>query len=1738
MFSLPRCFLRRSRIVFLLSLIGTSLFGQQYDFLRYTIDNGLPQSQVNALYQDSDGFVWMGTNGGVARFDGRSFLNFDQSNGLPGNEVNAITEVNGAIIFATDSGIASYYGNKLSSARFPATLGISKTYLFTQGLHHETLLATDHGLVQYANGNFSAFRTNTAADGKTIRAVCTDSRGRLWLGTDHDGVVVLRWSGNQYVEDATSATEKLTGKKIRALVENENDEMWIGVSGEGLWSCSGTSLSAIQMPAGNQLAMINCGFRDPSGTLWFGTDGGALKYAKSVFKLYNKRNGLGGDVILSLAADGNGNVWLGTASAGASLYMGEQFVTFGTSDGLPDENIHAITCDSMGNVWIGTANGLVWYDGVDLRTSGAQLPTGNVGALAVEGTMLGHIIVGLNDGSMAILPSPMAITTEQAHFIHSNLTGGAEIHSLLYTANGTWIGTKQRGLFQLKNNQIDSVPGGSFFANMTIWSLDADASGSLWIGTDRGVFRFRDGKATPLKAKNRVSPPTKIYSLQHNRDYEYFVTASKGIWRYSFSNDSLQFIDRTEGLGSDQTLAMTWLSSGSMMVSTNAGIDRIDFGSNGDTYRHYRREDGLGTREYSPGAICTDANGQAWIGTRTGIIVYNASGAMYHTGAPRIVLRSVHLHGDTASWKNYADSLAPRTGLPINPQIPFVENHITFNFSGIQYGAGVNLRYQFMLEGYDKTWSAPTTNDNVTYSSLPAGHYRFLVRAGNSAQQWSEPAEFSFDVQPPFWATTKFFLVVLLLLLALVAILTLVFRRQRYEFVRDMQDERMISSSRMILMFAGILYPVTGVLIRLLVKDIDMQILNQVLLGVMLVLTAITSYFSSVLQRHLHTAMVIGYSLVVLHLLYLNYLNHLMPISVISLLVTIGAVSIVITRVRDLAIFSFVLLALSGWAAFSIRQGDYNPWLFLAGEISALLVAFVSVIVRHNLFNRLNFSDTVINKSRNLVIAANNEGKIIFASKSFYQALGYTEEEVLGDGWWKIRSENKEENERMRTQVLTSEQGHSYISPVRTKWGKTQWIQWVDTTLDNGVHVGVGQDVSDRHEIEERYRHIVESAIDGIYLCDFSGYFTYVNDVVTNTCGYSREEMLGKRFDELLLPAYVEEVKGFYEKQFSRRTLSTYYEVPILRKTGETIWIGQTVRAIFDDENPKYIKGFQAIARDITEKKRYEEELEKLSLVASETSNGVVICDGENRVEWTNEGFTRLTGYTLKELKGKRTGDVILGEKTDIDQVIEARKRMAVGESFNIEAMFYTKEGKEIWMRVSSTPIVDESGKLLKQIEIFSDITDRKDYEQQLSRYSVRLEILNNVKRDILQTQSVDAIAHIVLRNLAKRIPHCRRTSLSLFDHARGIADMHFAEVDGAARPFMQMKLSDFRSLPYLRRNEYLLVDDLEDSETLSVSDRENLAYGIRGYLVMPLNVQNELLGSINIGLGVKNGFSKEDIELVREVADSMAMAVQQRRYQELLVQKNKDISDSIQYARRIQEALLPPDELLRETFGDSFALYRPKDVLSGDFYWIESIGDVQYIAVADGTGHGVPGALISLMGYSLLNQALLERQLRRPAEILDFVSEGIQHALNQYKTAGEMRDGIDISLVSINRKEMTMQFSGAVNPFWLLRDGKIIEVKGDRFSLGTHFENGHHFGNFEAQLQTGDTIYLFSDGFADQFGGDNDKKFSYARFRETLLSCHTESLSLQRGRLATAFDEWKGATVQTDDVCVLGFRI
>jgi serine phosphatase RsbU (regulator of sigma subunit) len=278
----------------------------------------------------------------------------------------------------------------------------------------------------------------------------------------------------------------------------------------------------------------------------------------------------------------------------------------------------------------------------------------------------------------------------------------------------------------------------------------------------------------------------------------------------------------------------------------------------------------------------------------------------------------------------------------------------------------------------------------------------------------------------------------------------------------------------------------------------------------------------------------------------------------------------------------------------------------------------------------------------------------------------------------------------------------------------------------------------------------------------------------------------------------------------------------------------------------------------------------------------------------------------------------------------------------------------------------------------------------------------------------------------------------------------------------------------------------------------------------------------------------KDNLVLEQKVRERTAEIMRQK---DEIADQKKEIMDSIYYAQRIQKAVLPTDQSIQKTLPENFILYLPRDIVSGDFYWISSRDDKVIFAAADCTGHGVPGAFMSMLGVSFMNEIVNRSRRLSSGKILVELRKHVKETLSQEDQAVS-KDGMDIALCILDKQKMTLQFAGAFSPLYLIRKKELLEYKGSRMPIGIHFGKETSFQDHTIRVEKGDCLYIFSDGFQDQLGGENDKKFLSRSMKALLIEIHKKPMRKQKEIMHDRLQKWMEGYDQVDDILVLGVRI
>lgn len=360
--------------------------------------------------------------------------------------------------------------------------------------------------------------------------------------------------------------------------------------------------------------------------------------------------------------------------------------------------------------------------------------------------------------------------------------------------------------------------------------------------------------------------------------------------------------------------------------------------------------------------------------------------------------------------------------------------------------------------------------------------------------------------------------------------------------------------------------------------------------------------------------------------------------------------------------------------------------------------------------------------------------------------------------------------------------------------------------------------------------------------------------------------------------------------------------------------------------------------------------------------------------------------------------------------------------------------------------------------------------------------------------------------------------------------DGYFKEVSSSFERTLGYSRKELLSRPY---KDFVVEEDLgkTDGEVASLQDGSPTFHFENRYRCKD--------GSIRWFAWRSSAPTRDDLvyAIARDVTDQKEKEQLLRHYTAQLEVFKKEVNESLRYAHSLQSALLQEKEELKESLPESFIFYQPKNVVSGDFYWFKNAGDKVFASVGDCTGHGIPGALMTMMGLNTLHSLYNHMTIASPALLLKSLDLDI-HAKLSHKSKGKvMNDSMDIAICEIDKKQMALTISGANSNVYLVRSGQIQQFKTDRYNIG-NAEAGKEFGTKYVPLEKGDTIYMSSDGFIDQFGGEKGKKYSSRRFRALLVSMSKEEFQRQEMILPGTFNAWQGKEEQTDDVLVLGIKI
>ena len=765
-------FIKKITIIFsciLCIFLQNYAVAQNYNFKNYNTEQGLAQSQVTSIFQDSDRNMWFGTNsGGVSKFNGSKFYNYNTNNGLLSNFVFSVSENKSKeIIFGTDKGVSVLKGNKFTNYNQLDNKLLPQIFS-TLNENNRIWIGTEKGVYQFENNKIKKFVGNELLNNSTVLSMVIDNTNRIWFATTQNGVICFNASSKQFT--SYNKTTKLCDDYVFSLAQDSDGKMLIGTTG-GLNTIDAKgNVDSIRYIK----HQFNIGFRSLVSKThtgnWYGTSGeGLYRYENKVLTNYNSENGLTNNTILSLYEDQEKNIWIGTDGEGVFKYSGDRFVSYSTKNGLEENYINAVAVDYEGNYFLGLRfKGITKISGKTNShykadfVSKNSLPDNNVNTILTASD--GKLYMGTQEG-FCVYENNRFKLIENSNFKQQYILSLYED-----SEKNIWIGTAN-GAFVMKDNIINEVAELNKQKKgevpLTVYNFIEDKNGQLFISTTEGLYTFRSNMVVRV-------PDIKSLVLNSVKDFKnnlWFGT-EEGLYFYNY-NAFTKFSQTNDALANTINLLQVD-NYRRLIVGTNTGLEAInlnDYYNNKTTIKHFSKEDGLIGLESNFNASCKDRLGRILIGTTNGLEIYDPRLDTKNNIESKTKITSAKLFFGQENIFKYSGNKDSSLILPEHLKLPFNKNHITFHFVGVSLTAPEKVFYKYKLDGLDEDWSPETNKTEATYSSLQPGTYKFLVKSCNNDGLWNKEAvAYEFEVLAPWYKTWWFYTLCVIVLISAISL--------------------------------------------------------------------------------------------------------------------------------------------------------------------------------------------------------------------------------------------------------------------------------------------------------------------------------------------------------------------------------------------------------------------------------------------------------------------------------------------------------------------------------------------------------------------------------------------------------------------------------------------------------------------------------------------------------------------------------------------------------------------------------------------------------------------------------------------------------------------------------------------------------------------------------------------------------------------------------------------------------
>lgn len=728
-----------------LSLAGDPAMAQRHAVERYTTADGLPSARVTTLAQDAAGYLWFGTAGGLARYDGGALETLVGA--ASGVGIAAILPApDDGVWVATEAGLLGVWRDEVFTPVFDARGEVSGAAALTIDSTGSMWLAVEDRVVR-VDPPGGVTEIPVAAEG-CCRTALRDRRGRIWVGTDR-GLATLRDGRLAEVDIGLPA-----GTGVNLLLEDRAGTLWAGTD-RGLYRETGAGFRRYGTPLGPEPVILS-GVIDARGRIWFGGERGAFRIAGAVDRVLTAANGLPDNRVNAIALDREETIWFAT-DAGVGKLVASPFATYTAEQGLAGDYVVGVEVDEAGRVWVAGRDGVAVVENDEVR----RVPLENLGSAtvtALDRTSSGRLLVATSHG-LIVREGDRETRAEPGGSL-----SGARPTAVREHGGQIWLGT-DRGLYVLDDGGLREPAGTEAMAGVQVTVLEVDSRGRLWVGTrGRGLFVRTSRGFEAVEAEELAGG--RIRDLAAGQQGAMWV-AAQGAGVVSVAGAPPFPVESAMGGESGEVLQLLVDRTGDLWVYTSLGLFRWEPRS-GPT--HFGLQNGLADLSATPRAAAAGPDGRLWFGTPSGLTVYEPESSRAEPVAPTVVIREVRV-----------DQVAA-TGSTI--ELDHTHRELTIVYSALTFRREQETRFHYRLIGHSRDWSPLTSQRRVTFGNLPAGSYRFEVEAITASGLWSpEPATLQVLVEPAFWEEPWFLVVGLAIAIGLVLV---IFRAR----LRTVDDER------------------------------------------------------------------------------------------------------------------------------------------------------------------------------------------------------------------------------------------------------------------------------------------------------------------------------------------------------------------------------------------------------------------------------------------------------------------------------------------------------------------------------------------------------------------------------------------------------------------------------------------------------------------------------------------------------------------------------------------------------------------------------------------------------------------------------------------------------------------------------------------------------------------------------------------------------------------------------------